>query len=72
MSILKEKIDNDILEREIEKFILYWTEPNKSGTKVRWELQKTFDVKRRLRTWFENKQQWNKDKSDKKVKQIII
>lgn len=37
---------------EMERFISYWTEPNKSGTKVRWELEKTFDVKRRLLTWF--------------------
>ncbi len=72
MTILKEKIDNGILEREIEKFILYWTEPNKSGTKVKWELEKTFEVKRRLRKWFENKQQWSKDKNEGKTKQLIL
>jgi phage replication O-like protein O len=42
----------DIVRREIQKFILYWTEPNKSGTKQRWELEKTFEIKRRLFTWF--------------------
>jgi DNA-binding MarR family transcriptional regulator len=36
---------------EMRKFFSYWTEPNKSGTKVKWELERTFDVKRRLYTW---------------------
>lgn len=37
--------------KEISKFIAYWTEPNKSGTKEKWQLQQTFDVYRRLATW---------------------
>ena len=51
LSDFGEKIDQKILEHEFQKFIVYWTEPNKSGTKVRWEQQNTFDVKRRLFTW---------------------
>ncbi len=39
---------------EMLKFKNYWTEPTKSGKKTRWELQVTFDVKRRLKTWFTN------------------
>jgi DNA-binding PadR family transcriptional regulator len=35
----------------LEAFIDYWTEPNKSNTKLRYELQKTFDIARRLKTW---------------------
>lgn len=42
----------DILEREIPKFIAYWTEPNKMGTKELWETMPTFEVRRRLATWF--------------------
>lgn len=42
----------DIAIRELKAFVSYWTERNKSGTKQRWELQKTFEVKRRLVTWF--------------------
>lgn len=53
VELLKQKIPTDVVDREVGKFILYWTEPNKSGTKVRWEQQPTFEVKRRLRTWFE-------------------
>lgn len=47
--------DANFIRKEFEKFLLYWTEPNKSGTKQRWELQQTFDVKRRLVTWLSNK-----------------
>lgn len=41
---------------ELKKFIVYWTEPNKSGTKQRWQLQQTFDVKRRIYTWLSRAQ----------------
>lgn len=32
-------------------FYSYWSEPNKSKTKMRFEMQKTWDLKRRLNTW---------------------
>jgi hypothetical protein len=38
----------------IQKFTEYWTEPNKSKTKMKYELQQTFDVKRRLSRWINN------------------
>lgn len=37
-----------------KEFILYWTEPNKSKTKIKWELQETWDAKRRFNTWLKN------------------
>lgn len=43
------------VRKEMKKFILYWTEPNKRGDKVRWQQQATFEVQRRLYTWFSNK-----------------
>tara|TARA_Y100000361_G_C11118424_1_gene321769 strand:- start:45 stop:794 length:750 start_codon:yes stop_codon:yes gene_type:complete len=42
-------------------FFLYWTEMNKSGTKFRAEMEKTFDVSRRLKRWANNG--FNKKKS---------
>ena len=42
-------------------FFLYWTEMNKSGTKFRAEMEKTFDVRRRLKRWANNG--FNKKKS---------
>lgn len=35
----------------VREFFDYWTEPNKSKTKMRFELEKTWDLKRRLNTW---------------------
>lgn len=49
-----------LIEKEFQKFILYWTEPTKSGKKQRWETQQTFEVKRRLVTWLGNVKQFNK------------
>ena len=47
-------VPDNVIIPEVKKFVSYWTEPNQSGTKVRWELQRTFDVKRRLTNWFSN------------------
>lgn len=52
--LIKKGIDKNLAESEIMKFYNYWTEPTKSGKKQRWELQPTFDVGRRLATWFNN------------------
>ena len=38
----------------LNDFYKYWTEPNKSNTKFRAELEKTWDVERRLETWARN------------------
>ena len=35
----------------LEGFYDYWSEPNKSKTKERWQLQPTFEISRRLKTW---------------------
>jgi len=51
-------------EDVLEAFISYWTEPNRSKTKLRYELQKTFEVKRRLNTWVDNNKKFN-TKTDK-------
>jgi len=39
---------------EARKFYTYWTEPTKSGTKQRWETEKTFEIRRRLYKWLSN------------------
>lgn len=38
----------------LKEFNDYWTEPNKSKTKFRQELEKTWDLERRLTTWAKN------------------
>ena len=47
-------------EDTINDFVTYWTEPNKSDTKMKFELQQTFDIKRRLKRWASNDFNGNK------------
>ena len=57
----RKKVFHDSLEKYIERygkqmitnFYLYWTEPNKSQTKMRYEMQKTWSLVGRLHTWEE-------------------
>lgn len=52
---LEKELNRDLTpeeKKEIEKFIDYWTESNGSGTKQRWEMEKTFDPVRRIKSWF--------------------
>ena len=48
---------------DANEFLSYWTELNRSGTKMRFELQKTWETKRRLRTWQKNSKKFNKSTS---------
>ena len=54
----------------IDAFCNYWTERNMSGRKMKFEMAKTFDIKRRLSTWIRNKKEWSfEDKEEKKVQE---
>ena len=39
----------------VEEFSDYWTEPNKSKTKMRFEMERTWDLNRRLKRWASNR-----------------
>ncbi len=49
----------------LREFYDYWSEPNKLKTKIRWQLEKTWDTKKRLERWVNNigkktkQQTWN-------------
>lgn len=45
----------------LQQFYDYWSEPTPSGKKMRFELEKTWDIKRRLQRWYNNNKNWNKD-----------
>ena len=47
----------------LNDFFKYWTEPNKSATKFRQELEKTWDVSRRLESWAKNDKNFKNGKS---------
>jgi len=44
------KIDG-IDKEDKDNFFMYWSELNKSGSKQRWELEKTWDLSRRIKRW---------------------
>jgi hypothetical protein len=46
--------DEGVIKNEVLKFTAYWTERSQVGKYERWELQRTFEVMRRLATWFGN------------------
>ena len=47
-----------------DEFLEYWCEPDKNG-KLRYELEKFFDVKRRVNTWIKNKLRYGNTKTFK-------
>jgi len=47
-------------EDMMRDFYNYWKEPNKSRTRMRWELEKTWDIAGRLRTWDRNQERFRK------------
>lgn len=53
-SLASKGIAPELVNLEINKFISYWTEKNHTGTKERWQMEKTFEVSRRLGRWLSN------------------
>ena len=47
----------------LNDFYLYWTEKKPKGRKMRFEMEKTFDVGRRLATWHKRQQNFEKRKT---------
>lgn len=58
----------------LNDFYSYWTEENKSGTKFKQEIEKTWSLDRRLKTWSENDRNFKKEKipeQKEKIEKII-
>jgi len=49
----------------LNDFFLFWTEPNRTETKLRYELEKTWSTKRRLNTWNSRSKDFNKPQTEK-------
>ena len=43
-------------------FLEYWTEHNKSGSKMRYEMQRTWNTELRLKNWAKNTKNWSSKK----------
>ena len=63
----------DYDKKILEGFIDYWTEPNKSKTKMKFELNQTWATNLRLKNWVKNQKKWdaptkpNKNKLTKNI-----
>lgn len=56
----------------LNDFYKYWTEPNKSNTKFKQELEKTWSLERRLETWAKNDKNFKEKSSAKKESEPIV
>lgn len=59
----KEEVESFVENYPIEMltaFYVYWSEPNKSKSKMKKELEKTWDTARRLVTWKNNQESWKR------------
>jgi phage replication O-like protein O len=58
--LVEKGVPKGTAEQEIQKFVSYWTEPNRTGTKVRWQMEKTFEIQHRLYVWLSRIKDFNK------------
>lgn len=68
ISIRKQEFSEEVFRSNLStdicnEFCEYWTETNKSGTKMKFEMQKTFSIPLRLKRWQKNQTKWNKGTS---------
>ena len=56
--------NDNILDKDQQiEFISFWTETNKSETKMKFELETTWNTKKRMQRWKRNNEKWNKKTS---------
>lgn len=63
----REKFKNDISlldydQKFLKEFFEYWSEPTKSKSKMRFELEKTWLLDARIKRWMNNVKKWNNKK----------
>lgn len=62
----KEKVKgfiNDYDKQELINFYEYWSEAGDNDKKMKFEKQTSFDCNLRIKKWFNNKKDWEKDKT---------
>jgi hypothetical protein len=47
-------------KKMVDEFLNYWTQKNAGGKKELWQMQRVFDVPKRLTTWKKKNDQWDK------------
>ena len=75
LSIRKQKFSGEVFlenieildDQQIQEFIDYWTETNKSET-MKFEMERTWNTKKRLLRWKNLNEKWNKKSTAKNQK----
>lgn len=57
-------------KKTVREFFDYWSESNDNGKKMRWEMEKVFDRKKRLITWQAREKEFSKSEVKSKVGEI--
>jgi hypothetical protein len=71
LEIRKEKFKDEIFRFSdygneiLKEFFDYWAEPNRSKSKMRFEMEKTWDTSRRLKLWEKNSDKWDNGPKNK-------
>jgi len=66
-ALIEKGVSEEVAMSEIKKFINYWCELTKSGKQQRWQTEKTFEIQRRLTTWFNNVNKFKGSNSNKGI-----
>jgi hypothetical protein len=61
-----EEVNTEVMFKKeaLDEFFSYWTEPNQTNTKMKFEMQKTWSFSRRLSTWAKRSNQFNNEESN--------
>jgi len=62
---------NDYPRETLKEFYNYWTECNPNGKKMRFEMEKVFDIKKRLARWAKNNKQKITREPENRVNKIL-
>ena len=62
--LVKEKnMPAGMAETRVTEFVQYWTERTQNGKKQKWEMEKTFELSKRLANWFKMGEKFEKNRS---------
>ena len=62
--------ENGFNKQMAEEFVRYWSELNKSQTKMRFELERTWNTPLRMQRWKANQEKWNPKPKNKLKSQL--
>ena len=64
------QFQNEYNPEMLQDFIDYWTEHGLRDRKMRFEKEKSFSITLRLKRWFKNQKEWEKEKSSGKKESL--